>query len=142
MRWLLLDEVIEIQKGVSAKTRGHVPDAEYSAEILMLEMMAQTGGMLLGAQDDFQSDVIFAKVESAEFALPLQPNESVTLVASSDNLRPEGAWIDAKVLGESRELARSRFLLMSLGHLVPGRNSSITFHEVFMNHFKIREKIK
>lgn len=142
MRWILLDEVLEIQKGVRARTRSRVPGAEFSPEVLLLEMMAQTGGLLLGAENDFKEDVLFAKIESASFPLKGNPGESIEILAASDHLRPEGSWMEARVQNARGTLAQAEFMLVNAGALVPGKTASTTFHERFMDYYKVREKIR
>ncbi len=142
MRWLLLEEVLSIQRKVKARTRSRVPFSPVSPEILMVEMMAQTGGLLLGAESDFQDDLIFAKIEKADFAQNTEAGRTIYIEAESENLRPEGAWLDGRILDENEmPIASSRFLLMNVGHLFPERNHSITFHSAFMNYFRVREKV-
>lgn len=142
MRWLLLDEVLSIEKNSKACALAHVPIQPVSAEPLLMEMMAQTGGLLLGAESDFQEDIIFAKIETADF-FGLRPGEALRIEASSGGLRPEGSWIDAVVeTRDGKKAAQSRFLLMGVGRLDPTLRKPIVFHEAFMNHFRIREKIK
>ena len=141
MRWLLLDEVVSIQKN-KALTRSRVPDAPVSAEPLLMEMMAQTGGLLLGAEKNFQDDIIFAKIESADF-FESRAEEPLEIEACSECLRPEGSWIDAAVkTQDGKKIAQARFLLMSVGKLEPGIQEPIVFHEAFMNHFRVREKVQ
>ena len=141
MRWLLLDEVLSIQKKSKVCTRSRVPEGPVSAEPLLMEMMAQTGGLLLGAEKNFQDDIIFAKIETADFFDP-RPGEAVEIEASSESLRPEGSWMDASIKAQDgRRVAQSRFLLMSVGRLAPGVQEPIVFHEAFMNHFQVREKL-
>ena len=142
MRWLVLDEVVKIQKGKRALTRSRIPACEYSSEALMLEMMAQTGGMLLGAEFDYQGDCVFTKVENAEFTGSYQEGDPIEISASSDQLRSEGAWIDASITQGDDTIAKSRFMLVNVGQLIPGSGQSITFHEQFMTHFQIRDKIQ
>ena len=141
MRWLLLDEILSIQKKEVAKAQSRIPQAEYSSELLLVEMMAQTGALLLGAESDFKEDVIFAKIERAEFGRLLS-GEKIEIEAKCENLRSEGSWFEAQVKSEKGTLAKARFLLMNVGHIIPGSTEPISFHENFMNHFKVREKIK
>jgi 3-hydroxymyristoyl/3-hydroxydecanoyl-(acyl carrier protein) dehydratase len=142
MRWLLLDEVVLIEKGVLAQTRSHVPAEEVGPEILMMEMMAQTGALLLGAENDFQEDLVFAKIEKADFQRNLHEGDVLHIEAESENLRPEGAWMDGRIHHDEDLVATSRFLLMNVGHLVRGETKPITFHDAFMNYFRIRDRIK
>jgi 3-hydroxymyristoyl/3-hydroxydecanoyl-(acyl carrier protein) dehydratase len=141
MRWVLLDEVIEIRKGVQVRAKSRVPEAEASPEVLLLEMMAQAGGMLLGAENDYKDDVVFAKIEAASYPLKALPGEAIEIKAVSDSLRPEGSWIEAEVSSSRGNLAKAKFMLVNAGALVPGKTSSTTFHEAFMKHYKVREKI-
>ena len=142
MRWVLLDEILEIQKGQYAKSRSHIPALEASAEVLMIEMMAQTGGLLVGAESNFQSNLIFAKIETAEFHGEYGPGDAIEISAAAENLKADGSWIDGEVIKNGELIARSRILLMNAGEIVPGKKASITFHEEFMKHFKVLEKIK
>lgn len=142
MRWLLLDEILEIKKGESARSKSRIPATNYSAEVLLLEMMAQTGGVLLGAENDYKDDVIFAKIEAAQFPAVGFPDEPIEIIAVADGLRPEGSWVQGTVKNARAVFATARIMLMNAGTLVPGKTVSTTFHPEFMNHFKIREKIK
>ena len=141
MRWLLLDEVTEIRKGRFAKTKSRVP-AGASPAVLLMEMMAQTGGLLLGAEDDFARDIVFAKIEEADFSPSLKTGDSLEIEASSGDLRSEGAWLEAAVHSKGGQVARSRFLLVGAGNLRPELGRSVTFHPAFMNHFRVREKVR
>ena len=142
MRWLLLDEVTVIEKKVRAKTRSRVPQSDVSPELLMMEMMAQTGALLLGAENDFQSDLVFAKIQEAVFDGGFRAGEGLEIEATSENLRPEGAWLEGAIRSAGGRQARGSFLLMNVGKLVAERTQSITFHEAFMNHFQIRDKVR
>lgn len=142
MRWILLDEVLEIKRGKSARSRGRIPDTPVSPEPLLIEMMAQTGGLVLGAEFDFSRDVIFAKIQNAEFFPGWAKGTSVEIEACAETLRPEGAWFDAQVRACGGLVGKSRFLLMCLGHIDLSRKRSVTFHENFMNYYGILEKVQ
>ena len=142
MRWLLLDEVVAIAKSRFARTRSRIPEHPVSAELLLMEMMAQTGALLLGAEKDFQEDLVFAKIDRADFYPGFQAGEKIEINASSDHLRPEGAWFEAEINAAGGKVAQGRFFLINVGRLVPNHSFPITFHENFMNHFQIRMKVK
>ena len=150
MRWLVLDEVVEIQKGKSARTRSRVPatnlagkpETEASPEVLIIEMMAQTGGLLVGAENDFQGNAVFAKIEEAKFYPGFKTGEPLEIEALAENLRSEGSWITASVRSSGRPVAEAKLMLANAGELVPGIQESVTFHPAFMEHFKVRDKIK
>lgn len=142
MRWLLLDEVLEIRLKEFARTRSHVPAAPFSPEVLLLEMMAQTGGLLFGAEADFQEDVIFGKVERISFKGPFAPDEPLEIRVNSEDLRSESAWFNGEIFSRGVKRAESRFFLVKAGHLVPGRTQPITFPPAFLEHFQVRQKIR
>lgn len=141
MRWLLLDKIASIQKGKKAITESRVPAAPYSPEVLLVEMMAQTGGLLVGAESDYKNDVIFAKIENATFEAVPVSGTPITVEASADGLGVEGGWIEGVIRTASGVIAKAKLLLMSVGRLVPEHSKPITFHDNFMNHFKVREKV-
>lgn len=141
MRWLLLEEVQSIQKGKRAVTLSKVPKAPYSREVLLIEMMAQTGGLLVGAETDYQKDVIFAKIEKATITNIPMPGTPVQIEAESDALGPDGGWLEAVITCAEGVVAEAKLLLMSVGQLAPGHTRSITFHDAFMNHFDVRSRI-
>ncbi len=142
MRWLLLDEVTEIRKGRCARAVSRIPECEFSIEVLFLEMIAQTGGVLLGLESDYQEDVVFAKVESAEFRKTGSPGDPVEIEVICEEIRPEGAWMRGMVSGAGKVLACARILLAVSKPLVPEHQGSVTFHSDFMEYFKVRERIR
>jgi len=140
MRWLLLEKVRSIHKGKKAVASSKVPQAPYSSEVLFIEMMAQTGGLLAGAESDYKKDIIFAKIETANILSVPKPGTPLQIEAWSESLGTEGGWFEATITCAEGLVARAKFLLMMVG-LSSGQRKSITFHEAFMNHFNVREKI-
>jgi len=141
MRWLLLDAVQSIQKGKKAVAVSKVPKAPYSAEILFVEMIAQTGGLLVGAESDYQKDVVFAKIENATFTPVPASGTPIQIEATAEGLGADGGWVEGTVTCAAQVIARAKLLLMAVGGLVPDKSGSITFHDAFMNHFNVREKL-
>ncbi len=142
MRWLLLDEVRVIEKGRVASACGRVPVSPVNPECLMIEMMAQTGALLLGAESDFKQNIVFAKIQNADFSGDYAPGDPLEIRAVSENLRLEGAWITGVIQSGKKQVAQAELMLASVEALVPGKTKSITFHDEFMKHFRIREKVQ
>lgn len=143
MRWLLLDEVLEICPKEFSLTRSHVPSAPFSPEVLMLEMMAQTGGLLFGAMTDFRDDIVFGKVELASFKGPFEPSRPLEIRVSAEDLcQEEAAWFQGRISSEGELLAEARFFLVNAGRLVPGIEQSLTFPKAFLEHFQVRRRIR
>jgi hypothetical protein len=141
MRWLLLEKVHSIRKGEKAVASAKVPQAPYSSEVLFVEMMAQTGGLLVGAESDYQRDLVFAKIEHATITRVPKSGTPLQVEAWSESLGAEGGWLEATITCDDGLVARAKLLLMAVKGLSAEQTKSITFHEAFMDHFNVREKI-
>ena len=141
MRWRLLDEIIEINKSKSACTKATLPASDFSPEILLIEMMAQTAGLLIGAETDFKEDVVFAKIQNASF-FKQNPEGTLIIKAFCDEPRPDGAWVDTEVYEGGLKIAEGALLLMNVGHILPDHTEPIAFHEEFMKYFQVRSKVR
>jgi hypothetical protein len=141
MRWLLLEKVHSIQRGKKATASSKVPQAPYSSEVLFIEMMAQTGGLLVGAESDYQKDLIFAKIESAAITAVPKSGTPLQIEAWSESLGPEGGWLEAAITCLEGPVACAKLLLMAVDGLSSSQKKSVTFHDAFMDHFKVREKV-
>jgi len=141
MRWLLLEKVHSIHKGKKAIAFAKVPKAPYSSEVLFIEMMAQTGGLLVGAESDYRKDLIFAKIENAIITSVPKSGTSLQVEAWSESLGAEGGWLEATITCAEGPVARAKLLLMAVAGLSAEQTKSITFHEAFMDHFNVREKV-
>jgi len=141
MRWNLLHEVQEINRGCKARATAQWPEKYERPEFLILEMMAQTAGLIFGSLDDFQTDIVFAKVDKAQFYRMVPKTSALVIQASAEELRPEGGWFQIHVTAETTLVADARLLLANAGHLMPDSQTSVTFHKQFMTHYRIREKV-
>ena len=141
MRWLLLDKVHSIHPGKKAIASSKVPKAPYSCEVLFVEMMAQTGGLLVGAESDYRKDLIFAKIENAIITTVPKSGTPLQIEAWSENLGSEGGWLEATITCAEGPVARAKFLLMAVEGLSTLQTKSVTFHDAFMKHFNVREKV-
>jgi len=141
MRWLLLEKVHSIHKGKKAVASAKAPKAPYSSEVLFVEMMAQTGGLLVGAESDFQKDLVFAKIEDATILSVPVPGTPLQIEAWSESLGTEGGWLEATITCAGGPVATAKLLLMAVSGLSPAQTKSITFHDAFMNYFNVRNKV-
>ena len=78
MRWLWIDRFLEFERAKRARAMkslslaedvfgDHFPGYPVMPAALMLEGLAQTGGILVGEANDFQEKVILAKIPWARF---------------------------------------------------------------------------
>jgi 3-hydroxyacyl-[acyl-carrier-protein] dehydratase len=113
MRWLWIDRFLDFQRGKSARALKALSHAEdYFAEhfpgwpvmpaSLILEGLAQTGGILVGEVNDFREKVVLAKIPSAVFHREILAGETLVYDVELLHMRPEGAAVSGKVLVDDR----------------------------------------
>ena len=118
MRWIWIDRFEEFVSGTSAIAvknlslaeepfGEHFPGWPVFPAALMLEGLAQTGGILVGEVNDFREKVVLAKIPSAKFEREAHAGETLTYRVTVLNLRTEGAsvagevWIDNEMIGKA-----------------------------------------
>src|SRR5437667_2496217 len=108
MRWIWIDRFLEFHKGKSAKAvknlslaedffADHFPGYPIMPGSLILEGLAQTGGILVGEVNDFQEKVILAKIPWARFQREALAGEQLIYDVELLHLRPEGASVHGRV---------------------------------------------
>src|ERR1700735_3606611 len=108
MRWIWIDRFVEFAPGKSARAvknlslagdifAEHFPGYPVMPAALILEGLAQTGGILVGEANDFKEKVVLAKIRSAQFQREALAGETLVYDVAIVNLRPEGASIQGKV---------------------------------------------
>src|SRR5262249_37692003 len=75
----------------------HFPGYPVMPGTLILEGLAQTGGILVGEANQFREKVILAKIPWARFAREAQAGEQLIYEAEIVHLRPEGAAVRGRV---------------------------------------------
>ncbi len=138
--WRILSAVDQVIPGQYAKTRAQNWASDYAPEFLMLEMMAQTGGLVIGSQHDFAGNVVFAKVESAEFQSAETIGELTVEAFAREGVGEQGSWIEAHVFAGETKVAAAKLFLIDAGDL-DGSNISVTFHPEFLEYYQVRNKI-
>ncbi|HTU19075.1 MAG TPA: 3-hydroxyacyl-ACP dehydratase FabZ family protein [Gemmataceae bacterium] len=109
MRWIWIDRFVDFQSGKSARAvknlslaedhfRDHFPGYPVMPAALILEGLAQTGGILVGEVNNFQEKVVLAKVPRAVFHREMFAGEQLVYEAEIQHLRPEGASVLGRVL--------------------------------------------
>ena len=109
MRWIWIDKFLEFESGkraVSLKNvtlaeehvHDHFPGFPMMPECLMIEAMAQTGGILVGEARKFQEKVVLAKIKKAVFFEYVRPGDQITLEAEIESIAPEAASTNGKIM--------------------------------------------
>src|SRR6516164_10318164 len=111
MRWIWIDRFLEFKPGRSARAcknvtmaedvlAEHFPGYPVMPASLILEGLAQTGGILVGEANDFREKVVLAKIPQARFHRDVMAGECLTYDVAVVNLRGGGALVDCKVTAE------------------------------------------
>ncbi|HVJ79579.1 MAG TPA: beta-hydroxyacyl-ACP dehydratase [Planctomycetia bacterium] len=109
MRWVWLDRFEEFYSRKSARAvklvsfaEDHVheqfPAYPVFPHSLVMEGLAQTGGILLGEANDFKEKVVLAKIPKAVFHGHATPGDRLDYCAELLELRPEGGIVALKAL--------------------------------------------
>ncbi len=100
--FLLVDRVLEMEKGVSIKGlknvtinepffAGHFPHRPVMPGVLMLEALAQVSALLafdaMGEATDSKSVVYFAGIDGARFKRPVEPGDQLILHSRIDRYK-------------------------------------------------------
>lgn len=108
MRWLWIDRFLTFDSGKMARTvknlslaedlyADHFPGYPIMPAALIIEGLAQTGGILVGEANDFREKVVLAKIVSAKFSREFIAGEVLVYQTDILILRPEGASVAGKV---------------------------------------------
>src|SRR5437868_4876068 len=108
MRWIWIDRFESFESGKLARAvknlslaedyfADHFPGYPVMPACLILEGLAQTGGILVGEANDFKEKVILAKIVFARFRREALAGEQLLYDAELLHLRPEGASVGGKV---------------------------------------------
>ena len=106
MRWCWIDRFLEFESGRRAQAVKQIsPDEEYLLDhfpgypvmprTLVLEWLAQVGGLLIFEHGRFGDNPILAKVPKVQFAGEALPGDTLTYTVSLECLRQTGAVVAA-----------------------------------------------
>ena len=125
MRWLWIDRFLEFRSGEFARAiknvsmaeeqlRDHFPGYPIMPGSLIIEGMAQTGGILVAEAKEFKEMVVLAKLSRVEFSDTALPGDQITYEARLTELRDEGAAAEVKAFVNGRPLASAEIVF---GHV-------------------------
>ncbi len=108
MRWFWIDRFEKFVVGTEAVTIKNVTLAEeplddylpgypHYPHALIIEGMAQTGGLLLSQMEDFQQKIVLAKISKAHFGAIAQPGDQLRLKVKLLSRQLDGAIVSGEV---------------------------------------------
>jgi 3-hydroxyacyl-[acyl-carrier-protein] dehydratase len=114
MRWIWIDKFEKFEVNVAAVAvknvslaeehlHDHVPGFPVMPASLMIEGMAQTAGILVGAARKFQEKVILAKINKASFVRLVRPGEQLVYAAKIVNVNETGASIEGTITARTTQ---------------------------------------
>lgn len=106
MRWYWIDRFLEFESGRRAKAvknislaedylHDHFPGWPTLPNSLVIEGMAQTGGLLVCEHNAFAEKVILAKVAKARFHFEAVPGDTLVYTTTIEYVKDEGALVRA-----------------------------------------------
>ncbi|MBI3251872.1 MAG: hypothetical protein HYZ52_00935 [Candidatus Omnitrophica bacterium] len=119
----------------------HFPGRPLVPETILIEMIAQAGGVLLGLEMDFKKEVILAKIAEARFAEAVSPPCTLVVEARIAEAREEGAWIEGTVLCGGKTAARTRLLLVTMEAL-DKEKGPVVFSDGFLKNLNVYEVVR
>ncbi|MBI1309952.1 beta-hydroxyacyl-ACP dehydratase [bacterium] len=125
MRWFWIDRFVEFESGKCAKAvknvtlaeehlHDHFPGFAVMPGSLMIEGMAQTGGILLGEMNQFEHIVILAKVPKCTFHSWAVPGDSIIYDAKLLEARDEGGSVEVTATVGDRLIAEAEIMFVHL----------------------------
>jgi 3-hydroxyacyl-[acyl-carrier-protein] dehydratase len=125
MRWIWIDRFLEFEPGKSAKAvknlstaedvfAEHFPGYPVMPGSLILEGLAQTGGILVGQVNDYREKVVLAKIPRATFYREALAGEELIYEVELLHMRPEGAAVQGKARAGNELLAEAEIFFAHL----------------------------
>lgn len=125
MRWYWIDRFIEFESGKQAKAvknvslseehlHDHFPGFPVMPASLMIEGLAQTGGILLGEVNNFEYNVILAKVPAITFHGVAVPGDQLVYTAVLQEARDEGGAVEVKATVGDEVIADGHIMYVHL----------------------------
>ena len=120
----LVDRVIDYEAGKSATAiknvtinephfQGHFPGRPLMPGVLIVEAMAQVGGLIVTQMPDIPKGLfVFAGIDSVRFRRPVVPGDQLILDASLKNQRKNFWVFEGKATVEEKLVAQAEIKLM------------------------------
>jgi 3-hydroxyacyl-[acyl-carrier-protein] dehydratase len=130
MRWIWIDRFVEFESGSHATTiknvtmaedhiHDHFPGFPIMPPSLILEGLAQTGGILLSEATEFRQLVVLAKIPKVAFHGTAGPGDTLTYVVKLLDAREDGGIVEATARVGDRLIAECEIVFARLERQAP-----------------------
>lgn len=151
MHWVWIDKFIEYEPGKRAVAiknvslaedhlHDHFPGYPVMPGSLMIEAMAQTGGILVGAAKNFKEKVVLAKISKAVFHELVRPGDQLRLEAVVENITEEAAAIRGTITKGETLVGEISMMFSHVDQNMAGEEypeENFVFNEKFMDILQI-----
>jgi 3-hydroxyacyl-[acyl-carrier-protein] dehydratase len=133
MRWTWIDRFVSFESGKTAVAvknlslaedhfADHFPGFPVMPGPLILEGLAQTGGILVGEANKYEKNVVLAKMNNVRFHREAMPGEQLTYSTTIVALNETGAQVSATAHSEGELVAEAdiMFAHVNPAQLPPG----------------------
>jgi 3-hydroxyacyl-[acyl-carrier-protein] dehydratase len=132
MRWFWIDRFLEFEcerratavKNISLAEEhlhDYFPGHPVMPACLVIEGLAQTGGLLVSEVQDFAGKVVLAKVAAAEFHCEAVPGDTLTYRTQIESIKEDGAMVAATSHRGDRLHAEMQIVFAFLDESFEGR---------------------
>lgn len=144
MRWFWIDRFVEFHSGAAARAiknvslaeehlHDHFPGYPVMPGSLIIEGMAQTGGILLGEKLKFESLIVMAKIPKVVFHGWAFPGDTLTYDAKILDASAEGGIVECTARIGDRPLAEAEYVFACL----PNSQSKSGSQENFLKTMQV-----
>ncbi len=134
MRWFWIDRFTQFESGRTATAlknvslaeghlHDHFPGAPLMPNALVIEGLAQTGGLLVAEHGDFEERVVLAKVAKARFHFSASPGDTLVYQVTIDDIHKDGAIVSGTSHVGPRLQAEVQLFFAHLSETVAGSKS-------------------
>jgi 3-hydroxyacyl-[acyl-carrier-protein] dehydratase len=126
VRWFWIDRFIEFVRDTRAVSIKHIcfgeeavddylPGYPHYPHSLMIEGMAQTGGLLVSEAEGFVRKTVLAKISKAQFFDLVVPGDTLRFTATVQDKLPTGAMVNGQIQVDDRIIAEMELWFAFLG---------------------------
>jgi 3-hydroxyacyl-[acyl-carrier-protein] dehydratase len=140
MRWIWIDRFLSFESGKAATAvknlsvaedhfADHMPGYPVMPASLILEGLAQTGGILVGEANGYAKNVILAKIPKAHFQRDALAGEALTYTTTLEQLSEVGGLVTGTVRVGDEVIAEAEIFF---AHVEPDQLKDLTGSENFV----------
>ncbi len=140
MRWIWIDRFVTFESGKAASAiknlslaedhfEEHFPGFPLMPAPLILEGLAQTGGILVGEANNYQKNVVLAKIPKAKFQRDARAGETLTYTTRLEQLSEVGGLVTGTVHAGEELIGEAEIFF---AHVDPSQTKEILGEDNFV----------